>query len=107
MVQVILSNFVDDKLDSLIDILFEKEYFGFRADAKKYVDALYTFIYTIPRQKHHVCTNSKHGFYYCRFKHNHNTTWYISFDKVNEIYLVKNIFNNHTSDYPDFIRSIE
>lgn len=107
MAEVILSNFVDDKLDNLIDILFQKEYFGFRSDAKIYVDALYTFIYTIPQQKRHICKNPKHGFYYCRYKQNHNTTWYITFDTENEIYLVKNIFNNHTLDYPVFIKSMQ
>ena len=41
MEEIVLSRFADNFLQDLIDILYEKEYFGFRADAKMYVDKIY------------------------------------------------------------------
>lgn len=35
-----------------------------------------------------------------------NTTWYATFDKENEYFIIRNVINNHTKDYPDFISSI-
>lgn len=61
MEKVIISSYADNKLLDLVDILFSFEYFGFRADAKKYVDEIYDFIYTIPSLKHKLATNQTLG----------------------------------------------
>jgi hypothetical protein len=40
---------------------------------------------------------------YCKYKPNRNTTWYVFFDVENDVYLIKNIVNNHSKDYPLYI----
>jgi hypothetical protein len=101
--EIVILPFADDKLQDLIDILYVKEYFGFRADAKKYVDGIYNFIYTIPSQKHYRTKRNKYGAFYSRYKPNKNTTYYITFDTENNFYLVKNIITNHTREYNTYI----
>ncbi len=83
--------------------LFENEYFGFVVDAEEYVNNILDFIDTIPSLKHKRTLNTKYGLYYIKYKHNHKTTWYITFDIEEEIYLIKYITNNHSADYPKFI----
>lgn len=106
MEQVILMPFADNKLMDLVDILYEDEYFGFRADAKKYVDNIYEFIYSIPTQRRKKTKHNKYGAWYCQYKSNRQTTYYICFDMEDDVYLIKNITNNHSKDYPDFIKGI-
>jgi hypothetical protein len=101
--KVIISSYADNKLLELVDILYECEYFGFRVDAKNYVDEMYDFIYTIPTLKYKTATNQTRGTFYCKYKPNRNTTWYVFFDVKNETYLIKNIVNNHSKDYPLYI----
>jgi hypothetical protein len=91
MEQVIISAGIKRKLNDLVDILYEKEYFGFKADAVKYVNNIIGFIYRIPKQKHHSTKRLKYGKYYSRFKPNKNTTYYITFDIIEEYYF----FNLH------------
>ena len=71
--------------------------------AKEYVRIIFDFIYTIPDQHRKRTKNSKLGFWYCKYKHNHNTTWYITFDLEDDIFLIKDITNNHTEEYLDVI----
>jgi hypothetical protein len=101
--KVIISSYADNKLLELVDILYECEYFGFRVDAKNYVDEMYDFIYTIPTLKYKTATNQTRGTFYWKYKPNRNTTWYVFFDVKNETYLIKNIVNNHSKDYPLYI----
>jgi hypothetical protein len=101
--KVIISAYADSKLLELVDILYTHEYFGFRVDAKNYVDEIYNFIYTIPSIKYKTATNKTKGAFYCKYKPNRNTTWYVFFDIKNDIYLIKNIVNNHSKDYPLYI----
>jgi signal transduction histidine kinase len=105
MEKIITHEIVSDKLDSLINILYEEGYFDFKENAREYVIAIYEFINTIPKRPHRLTRNNKHGTYFCTFKANSRTTWYISFDKDENTYLIKNITNNHSKDYPDFIGS--
>lgn len=51
MEEVVLTQFVRNKLLDLVDILYEGEYFGFRADAEYYVDSIYDFMESIPKQQ--------------------------------------------------------
>jgi hypothetical protein len=105
--KVIISPLVVDKLESLILVLFEKEYFGFIESAMEYVDNIYDFILTIPSQKKKRAKKSKFGNWYCSYKANKNTTYFISFDYEGDVYLIKNITNNHSRDYPAFINGIK
>ena len=103
MEKINISDVAKNQLNELVLILFEKEYFGFVEDAESYVNNTYQFIYTIPSQRHKTTFNSKHGTYYCYYKHNRKTTWYITFDKEDDCYLIKYITNNHSTDYPKII----
>jgi len=106
MAEIIISNDVDNYLADLVDILFKEEYFGFRIDAKNYVDRLYDFIYTIPFLTFKKTKDIKIGNFYCTYKHSSNTSWYIIFDVEEETYLIKNITNNHSKDYAEFIANL-
>jgi hypothetical protein len=103
MEKIILDDLVKIKLRELTSTLFEEEYFGFVFDAENYVNNIVDFIFTIPTLKHKRTSYTKYGSYYCKYKHNHKTTWYITFDVDDDTYLILNITNNHSADYPKFI----
>ena len=105
MGEVIILQDVENDIFNLIEILYKQEYFGFVESAELYVLNIIDFIYNIPSQKRKLTTNSKHSKYYCTYKHNSHTSWYISFDIENDLYNVKKVTNNHTEDYPKFIKS--
>ena len=105
MARIIISQFVATKMDALIDTLYESGYFVVRENAVKYVGSLRDFINTIPSQRKHATANNLHGEWYCEFKANKHTTWFITFDLAKETYLIKNLINNHTKDYPTLIKS--
>ncbi len=107
MEKVIISPIVVDKLKSLILVLFEKEYFGYMETALIYVDNIYDFILSIPSQKKKRTKKSKFGTWYCSYKANRKTTYFITFDYERDVYLIKNITNNHSPDYPSFIKGIK
>ena len=107
MEKVIISPFVVNKLESLILVLFENEYFGFMESAMDYVDNIYDFILSIPSQKKKRTKKTKFGNWYCSYKANSKTTYFITFDYENDVYLIKNITNNHSRDYPAFIKGIK
>ena len=103
--QVIVSPKVQDYLDSLVPILYEKEYFGFVDSAITYVHELLDDIKTnLPKRLHkpaptHFDKYGK-GLYYASFRKNNQTEWYAFFSKYvedgNTGYLVRHIANNHT-----------
>ncbi|MEO7490865.1 MAG: hypothetical protein ABIU77_27355 [Ferruginibacter sp.] len=99
MAKIVILPALESKLFDLVFILHDKEYFGFVETAIAYVDDIIDFIYTIPKRKHKKTKNNKYGSYYCSYKKNPATTWFICFDFEEEVYLVKNITNNHTEDY--------
>lgn len=68
MGQVVLSAVVKSKLDSLVYLLYNKEYFGFKESAQEYVLKLKDFIYAIPNQPKRKTKKPKHGTYYVRFE---------------------------------------
>ncbi|SFQ21135.1 hypothetical protein [Parafilimonas terrae] len=105
MGQVIAKPSVTRKLNKLVSILYKKEYFSYRASAIEYVKGIENFINTIPTQQAYHTTNPKYGLFYCMYKPNRHTAWYITFDTDGETWLVKNIFNNHTTDYPEYIKA--
>lgn len=94
---------VSETLNRLIPILYDNGYFATREYAKKYVDSIITFCLSIPTRVYRTSSNPQNGSYYCQYKPNRHTTWYILFDIENEDYLIRNIFNNHSPEYLQFI----
>jgi hypothetical protein len=92
------------KIWALEEELYKEGYFGFKDSAKAYIDAILDFAYTIPNQRHHLARQSKNGQYYCRYSPNRKTTYFITFDTQGDIYLIRNIFTNHSKDYAKLIR---
>jgi hypothetical protein len=103
MEKIIYSSLFISIVQELSTKLFENEYFGFIGDAEDYVKKILDFTDTIPLLKHKRTLNTKYGIYYCKYKQNHKTTWYITFDVEENTYLIKYITNNHSADYPEFI----
>lgn len=93
-------------LSELIDILFENQYFGFKEDAKNYVQEIIFYI-----NNHNFKTGvsespvalRKFGFKFIKYKANPQTAWYIFFDQKGEKYLVNYIINNHSRDFPELL----
>jgi len=104
--KIIFSEYAAAKIDNLSDILLSKGYFSFLEDSINYVNDLESFIFSIPHQKHYLTKRHKYGRYYCRYKPNKHTTYYITFDTMNDVYLVKNINSSHTPQYPRYIKGI-
>ena len=103
--KVIALQKVTDYLERLMLILYEKEYFGFKEDARKYVRDLYADIeQNLPTHRHRPAPTyfDKYGknMRYAVFKKNRRTHWYVFFrayKKDNEIiYQIRYIGNNHT-----------
>lgn len=105
--QVIVEFHVQQKLKNLVTILYDEGYFGLHENALAYVNAIYDFIYTVPKRTLRMTSNIESGTYYCHYKPNRRTTWYILFDIENEDYLIRNVFNNHSPEYPQFISGLK
>jgi hypothetical protein len=104
MGQVKITPLVENRLRELEEILYEQNYFSFRETAKDYVNSIYDFISTIPEQRRHSTKSNKYGAFYCQYKLNKNTSYFLTFDMENDTYLVKNVISNHTKEYPEFIK---
>lgn len=107
MEQIIIFEKVRTQLRNISKKLHSKKYFGTLALSDAYVLTLIDFINDIPTATHRRTKNPKHGAYYCTYKHNSKTSWYISFDIEGDLYNIKNITNNHSADYPKYIRGIK
>ena len=104
--KVVILPEVFDYMEDLMEILYRKEYFGFRESASEYViDLLDNIKANLPKQQHKRAPErfAKYGedLHYASFVKNKRTTWYAFFTKYeNEskdiIYLVRYIANNHT-----------
>ena len=99
MGQIVYSEKVKKKLKKLVDILYDKEYFGFLDTAENYVDNIRDTIYSIPDLKHYKTKNHKIGQFFVRHKPNSKTTYYITFNTKNGNYVIKDIITNHEKDY--------
>lgn len=106
MEKIVVSTLVKEKLNELIKILYEEEYFGFKQSAEDYVHKIIEFIYAVPTLPRKKAKNNIYGNFYCTYKHSYNTSWYITFDVEDETYLIKNIANNHSKDYAEFIGNV-
>jgi hypothetical protein len=103
MEKVIMLPELAHTLNELIHTLYEEEYFGFIISAQEYIDNIINFIYTIPTQRQRTTKNKIYGEFYCTYKHNNKTSWYIFFDKEEDIFLATFITNNHFPLYPMLI----
>ncbi len=98
--EVRFSHSVRIYLKELIQILYDKEYFGFEEDAIEYVNNLIDDIVTNIERKHKKIAPayfSKFGknLYYISYRRNKNTTWHVFFNYAEGIYLIRYIGNNH------------
>lgn len=96
---------VIDYLNELVDILYEKGYFGFEENAHRYVDELVANIradlpFKVKKPVPPYFDRYGKDMWYASFRKNRGTQWYVFFTvyrKDDEIvYLVRYIANNHT-----------
>ncbi|PIV57757.1 MAG: hypothetical protein COS14_13155 [Bacteroidetes bacterium CG02_land_8_20_14_3_00_31_25] len=102
MKRIIYDDNVLDYLDSLIDILFDKEYFSFYESSEKYVDGILDFVEEnifVKSKKVAPKYFNRYGknLFYIFYKPNKRTTWFIFFQLKDNVYLIKYITNNHVS----------
>lgn len=88
-------------LSELIEILYNNDYFGFKDDAKRYVEELVRDIEVSIKtslKKKAPDYFSKYGdnLFYISCRKNRNTQWYIFFRMDGNTYYVEYIGNNHT-----------
>jgi hypothetical protein len=97
---------VYDYFEHLVEILYQKEYFGFRTSAREYVAELLDEINLhLPTQPHRPAPpyfdRYGRGMWYAKFRKNRQTTWYVFFTRYNDdgetVCLVRYIANNHTA----------
>ncbi|GAB6010557.1 hypothetical protein [Viscerimonas tarda] len=98
--KVIFDDSIDEYFSEVIDILYKKEYFGFKESAYKYVDDLIDEINLTIHNKHKRPAPdyfSKYGrnLFYSVFKKNDNTQWYVFFNQEKDVYFIRYIGNNH------------
>jgi hypothetical protein len=94
---------IEKYLYELVEILYQKEYFGFRESATKYVrELVIEIIEFLPDKPKKIASDyfSRYGknMFYTSFKRSRNTQWYVFFTiyEEEEIYLVRYIGTNHT-----------
>lgn len=93
-------------INDLVDILFDKEYFGFEDYAVEYTEKIYDFIednIAKPISRSTPQHFQKYGKKFIRYKANNHTFWYIFFDQRGNQFLINYILNNHSQDFPDLI----
>jgi hypothetical protein len=88
------------QLRELVDVLYNKGYFGFKESAYRYVSSLIDNINdTIALRKKNPAPKyfSKHreNLYYTAFRKNRNTVWYVFFNYEDDVYYIRYIDNNH------------
>jgi hypothetical protein len=107
MAEIIITPNADAVLQDLIEILYNKEYFGFKDSCKDYVGELYDFCASLPKQQPRKTKDSKYGAWYCRYSHSRKTHWFIFFDKSDDRYIIRHIINNYSQEYPEFIELLK
>ena len=97
---VIVSKDFIAQTEDLSALLYEKEYFSYKENAKEYVATLYELIesYIEVKRKRKTPKNLiRHGNYYITVNISKRTTWYVFFDVQGELYKVNYLTNNHVS----------
>ena len=103
--KIVILPVVLDKIEELVPLLYEKGYFSYKAEARKYVDALYDDIQTNlplkikkPAPEYFENKYGK-GLYYSVFRKSKQTCWYVFFRMYEEngylIYQIRHMTNNH------------
>jgi hypothetical protein len=87
-------------LDELIDVLIENGYFSFYEYSARYIEDLVLYVKeNISTRPHRQAPPyfSKYGdnLVYITYQKNKRTTWYIFFQKINGLYFIRYITNNH------------
>ena len=99
MERIVYSDEALTKLENLVEVLFKKEYFGFKESAYSYIYDIFDFIESNVKNysyKELPIKLKKYGNYYMTHFINARTTWYILFDIINNnTYNITFIFNNH------------
>jgi len=96
---------VEDYLIELSELLHEKDYFGFKENAVRYISELVFDIETSLYKRVAPSYFNKYGkgMMYATFRKNKTTQWYVFFSiyEVNNelIYLVRHISNNHVDSH--------
>jgi hypothetical protein len=103
--RVIYTTVATDILDELIPVLYERGYFSYKEDAKKYVDDLYDDIEkNLPnrlkkRAPKFFSDRYGKGLWYAIFPKNKHTSWYVFFRLYKEngekVYQVRYIDTNY------------
>lgn len=75
MGKIIVEISVKYKLLDLVELLYDKQYFGFKIDAQAYVDEIINFIFQIPNKRKFKTKDNRYGKYYCRFSPNKRTVY--------------------------------
>lgn len=91
---------VVEYLNELVDILYEREYFGFKESAYDYVDWI---LDRIAKNINTISAKiapeyfSRYGnnLFYFSLKRNAQTTWYVFFNHENDLFYIRYISNNH------------
>lgn len=100
--RVVFAPEVEEDLYGLIEVLVDKGYLGTYFFAISYVEDL---IADIQQNIHSKLKKKAPAFferygkdmYYITYQRNRNTTWYIFFSEIEDVYFVKYITNNHVS----------
>jgi hypothetical protein len=98
---VTYSNFFNNYLTDLIDVLFFEDYFSYVENAENYAIKLrFEIDNYIDFKQHHFSPKKLkiYGEYYITVSLNKRTTWFVFFDKKDNRFLVQFITNNHTED---------
>ena len=89
---------------NLVDILYDKGYFGFEENAVKYVRELFLEIekevpFKQKKKAPKYFDKYYKGMYYSIFKRNKNTSWYVFYNifKIGEetVFFIRLVENNH------------
>jgi len=102
--KVIFKKEVLDYFDELVYVLFEKDYFSYIENAKRYVGEIIDFITVEIANFPHKNSPSNLNYLgknYIFYKSNNRTTWFIFFEKQNDKYLITSIINNHCKEVND------
>ena len=98
--RIILSQKAENDLNNLAEVLFYQNYFGFKKDAKAYVQKIRDYIEIIPNGHIKLCSNNKFGKYYVRYDNpKSKMKYYITFIKLDDNYLIKKIISPKTIEY--------
>lgn len=109
MEKIVYSEEIVFFLNELIDVLFAKEYFGFKDSSRLYVQNIKEDIEQHIATKKHLKSPKqllKYGAYYATFKGSRKTMWYVFFDKKDDLYYIEYITNNHAAEAA-FLRIID